>query len=127
LGEEEDLPPIYPGYSRPVSSDDHSVASGNNSVQWEEEAECVLAAHYDRAVEEEARADMELNDIPVIAEFELAGAEMSGEGNEVQQAYENVVFTFRTTTAKMLVEVAKEMGLQYTGAKKDLWERILKF
>ena len=44
LGEDEDAPPVYPDYSITKSSGD-SVASGDDSIQWEEEAERILAAH----------------------------------------------------------------------------------
>ena len=112
--EEEEAPPVYPNYSITKSSGD-SVASGDDSVQWEEEAERVLAAHYDRAAEEEARSDSVPNDIPEIEEFMLLGMadKTIGEENGLVQ-YENVVYSFRTTTAKKLVEIAKELGMQYT-------------
>ncbi len=65
------------------------------------------------------------NYIPVVVgEFELIGVEMSGEGNDPSTLveYENVVFAFKMTSAKMLIGTAKEMGLQYMGgAKKLLW------
>ena len=49
------------------------------------------------------------------------------EGNEAPQLvqYENAVFPFKTTTANTLKELAKEMGVQYTGTKKVLWNRII--
>ena len=49
------------------------------------------------------------------------------EGNETLPLvqYENVVFPFKMTTSNTLKELAKEMGVQYTGAKKILWNRII--
>ncbi len=35
-------------------------------------------------------------------------------------------FAFKTTMAKTLVEIAKEMGIQYTGTKKTVWDWIIR-
>ncbi len=45
---------------------------------------------------------------------------------EEREVYKSVVISFKTTTTKKLVEVAKEMEIQYTGAKKVLWDWIVK-
>ncbi len=45
---------------------------------------------------------------------------------EEREVYENVVISFKKTTIKKLVEVAKKMEIQYMGTKKVLWERIVK-
>ncbi len=48
-----------------------------------------------------------------------------GEENSLVQ-YENVIVSFRTMAAKKLVEIAKELGMQYMGSKKVLWDQIIK-
>ena len=120
--EEEESPPIYPNNSIPKSSGD-SVASGDNSGQWEVEGERVLATHADRNAEEDP------NEIEEVRKFELLGADLKNlPTNDFARhvEYENVVFSFKTTNAGTVKDLAKEMGLQYTGTKKILWERIVK-
>ena len=43
-GDEDEAPPVYPDYSIAKSNKD-SIASGDDSGQWEVEEECILAAH----------------------------------------------------------------------------------
>jgi hypothetical protein len=126
--EEEDASPIYPDYSIPTSSGD-SVASGDDSGQWELEGERVLAAHADRNAEEEAMWDDLPNEFEEVREFELGAVDLNNlPTNDFARhvEYENVAFSFKTTNAGTVKDLAKEMGLQYTGAKKILWERIVK-
>jgi len=126
--EEEDLSPIYPNYSIPTSSGDN-VASGDDSGQWELEGERVLAAHADRNAEEEAMWDDLPNEFEEVREFELGAVDLNNlPTNDFARhvEYENVAFSFKTTNAGTVKDLAKEMGLQYTWAKKILWERIVK-
>ena len=76
-------------------------------------------------------ADAATNEISELNEFMLAGEEMIGGGGEEQPTpaaavqYKSTVFAFKTTTAKTLVEIPKEMGIQYTEAKKAVWDQII--
>ena len=79
--------------------------------------------------EEAAAADAESSDtITKIEEFMLCGedanANMNPRTKDEQPVYESVVYPFRSTTTKTLQDIAREMGLQYTGTKKVLWDRI---
>jgi hypothetical protein len=116
--------PIRPDYNVAKSSGD-SVASGDDSGQWEVEGERILAAHIQKNEEEAAMVDNLANDIEEIEEFMLDGEDLNKvamEGNEAPPLvhYKNVVFPFKTTTANTLKELVKEIGVQYTGAKKIL-------
>ena len=77
-------------------------------------------------------ADAATNKILELHEFMLAGEELIGGGGEEQPTpaaavqYESAVFAFKTRMAKTLVEIAKEIGgIQYTGAKKKVWDHII--
>ncbi len=54
--------PVYPDYSIAKSSGD-SVASGDDSGQWEVEGELILAAHVERIAMKEAGMWDDVNDI----------------------------------------------------------------
>ena len=72
----------YPDYSITKSSGD-SVASGDDSLQWEIEGDCILAAHTSKMHEEEVDADAELqqeNAIAELEEFMLCGGGSRGRG-----------------------------------------------
>ena len=71
--DEEETPPVYPDYSIAKSSGD-SVASNDDSAQWEAEGERVLVAHADRNAEEEEMWDDDVTgEIPEVHEFLLGG------------------------------------------------------
>ncbi len=78
-------------------------------------------------------ADAATNKILELHEFMLAGEELIGGGGEEQPTpaaavqYKSAVFAFKTMTTKSLVEIAKKMGIQYTRAKKMVWDWIIQF
>ena len=82
LGEDDDekseSAPIIPDYSIAKSSGD-SVASGDDSGQWEAEGERVLAAHAAQNDDEEAAManDGSGNNIAELPEFMLESAELN--------------------------------------------------
>ncbi len=81
--------------------------------------------------EEEAAAAADgMNDIGKTDEFMFCGIDLMDATPppimEEREAYKKVVISFKKTTTKKLVEVAKEMEIQYMGTKKVLWERIVK-
>jgi hypothetical protein len=119
----------YPNHSVTKSSGD-SGASCNNSGQWEAEGECIFHAHTCKNEEEAATATDGMNDIGKIDEFMFCGIDLNDATPppimEEREVYKNMVISFKKTTTKKLVEVAKEMEIQYTGAKKVLWDRIVK-
>ncbi len=65
-----------------------------------------------------------MNDIGKTDEFMFCGIDLNDAMPppimEEREVYKNVVISFKKTTTKKLVEVAKEMEIQYTGAKKVL-------
>ena len=126
--EEDETPPIYPDYSIVKSSGD-SVASGDDSAQWEAEGERVLAAHADRNAEEEEMWDDVTNEIPEVHEFLLEGADLNNlptNDSARNVDYEDVAFSFKTTTLSVMRDLAKEMGQMYSGTKKVLWDRLIR-
>ncbi len=82
MGEDDDekseSAPIIPDYSIAKSSGD-SVASGDDSGQWEAEGECVLATHTARNDDETAvmADDGSGNNIAELPEFMLEGADLN--------------------------------------------------
>ncbi len=92
-----------------------------------------LAAHVSKNKDKEVMADAISNDICEVSEFMfLADDAGVGGADEVLSPsasaveYETTVFSFRTTTAIVLREIAKEILVQYTGAERVLWDRIIK-
>ena len=92
-----------------------------------------LAAHVSKNKDKEVMADAISNDICEVSEFMfLADDAGVGGADEVLSPsasaveYETTVFSFRTTTAIVLREIAKEILVQYMGAKRVLWDRIIK-
>ncbi len=95
--------PTQPDYNVAKSSGD-SVASGDNSGQWEVEGECILVGHIQKHKEEAAMVDNLTNDIEEIEEFMLGGEDLNQvvmEGNETPPLvqYKNVIFPLKMTTA----------------------------
>jgi len=112
----------YPDYSITKSSGD-SVASGDDSLQWEIKGDCILAAHTSKMHEEEVDADAELQQENVIAELEefmLCGGGREDEDEVVAPpvVFETVAFPFKQTTLPTLKDIAKAINVQYTGTKK---------
>ena len=112
----------YPDYSITKSSGD-SVASGDDSLQWEIEGDRILAAHTSKMHEEEVDADAELqqeNAIAELEEFMLCGGGREDEDEVVAPpvVFETVAFPFKQTTLPTLKDIAKAINVQYTGTKK---------
>ncbi len=126
--DEEETPPVYPDYSIAKSSGD-SVASNDDSAQWEAEGERILAAHADQNAEEEEMWDDDATDkIPEVHEFLLGGADLNNlptNDSATNVEYEDVEIGYKKTTLSAMKDLAKEMGQIYTGTKKVLWDWLI--
>ena len=127
----------YSDYSITKSSGD-SVASGNDSIQWEAEGERILAEHARKTQEEddkfEAEAQAELNHA-AIDEFMLCGEEINKINNDEEGGadvpvappiFEMVRYPYKPTTIASLRLVASALKIAASGTKKTLWDRICK-
>ena len=100
-------------------------------VNGEAEGECVLAAHTAQNDDEEAAManNGSGNNIAELPEFMLEGADLNApltnDSAVDAVVWENIKFGYKTTKLDTLKELAKEMGVQYTGAKKAVWNRII--
>ena len=127
----------YPDYSITKSSGD-SVASGDDSIQWEAEGERILVEHARKTQEEddkfEAEAQAELNHA-AIDEFMLCGEEINKINNDEEgdadvpvapPIFETVRYPYKPTTIASLRLVASALKIAASGTKKTLWDRICK-
>mgnify|MGYP000940577424 CR=1 FL=1 len=114
----------YPNYSITKSSGD-SVALGDNSGQWEIEAERILVTHHLKNMEEAANADVMTNNISKEDLCTLGEAATVDVAKLPLAFYENVVFAFKMTMTKTLIEISKNIGVQYRETKKVVWDQII--
>ncbi len=97
---------------------------GDNSSQWEVEAERIIMAHRLKNMEKVANADVLVtNNISEVKKFMLGGEDLNNltttteDVAELPTVYKNAMFLFKMMTTKMLIKIANEISLQYMGAK----------
>ena len=77
---------------------------------------------------ETAAVDAGMNDIGKIKKFMFHGINLNDPMAPIMEergVHENVFFTHIMITTTKIVEVAKEVGIQYMGLKKVMWDLIV--
>jgi len=121
----------FPEFSHP-KSDDNTVLSGDDSDGWEKEEDWMIALMTAKNLEEDKAAAAMEDEVDEVAKWMLPLVE---EGNpdpapedmpkkpENPVEYEVVTFTLKNTVAE-LKDVAAQLKLSKSGAKKDIFARI---
>ena len=117
-----------PDFSRRKNEED-SVASGDNSNDWEREEGRVMHEFAAQAEADDARDDAAF---PDIAMNETNEWEFLAEGNadnppdelRATPKFEKLRISYQKTTGKALIEIATKLNIAHAGSKRKLFDRI---
>jgi hypothetical protein len=117
-------------------SDEDSIASGDNSLDWFKESERVVAgfavqAEAEAAIDEaeEAPVNPEVEEWIVLADMAAGGDEdetLPPVDNEQQQQHttETIHVTYKSVNHRQLKEIAHELKVTSSGSKRVLFDRL---
>ena len=119
-------PDDLPNFAACIQDDD-SVASGDDSIGWDKEAERIIGLLNRQAEEEEAAEDNVVGETRAVHEFTTLDGDDRGEEEESVAAppeIETRRVVFQTSTIKILKEVASQLKYAATGTKRVLFNKL---